>query len=60
MLAKNKIIKQKVAYINCISVFVLIFTKSTREQIRTATPLQAPAPQAGASTNFATRVWVQI
>lgn len=29
---------------------------STREQIRTATPLPAPAPQAGASTNFATRV----
>ena len=29
---------------------------STREQIRTATPFPAPAPQAGASTNFATRV----
>jgi site-specific DNA recombinase len=31
---------------------------STREQIRTATPLPAPAPQAGASTNFATRVFI--
>ena len=29
---------------------------STRKQIRTATPLPAPPPQDGASTNFATRV----
>ena len=29
---------------------------STQEEIRTPTPIQAPAPQAGASTNFAT--WV--
>lgn len=29
---------------------------STQEEIRTPTPFQAPAPQAGASTNFAT--WV--
>lgn len=27
---------------------------STQEEIRTPTPIQAPAPQAGASTNFAT------
>ena len=26
----------------------------TQEEIRTPTPFQAPAPQAGASTNFAT------
>ena len=30
---------------------------STRKQIRTATPLPAPPPQDGASTNFATRVF---
>lgn len=29
---------------------------STQEEIRTPTPVRAPAPQAGASTNFAT--WV--
>ena len=29
----------------------------TRKQIRTATPFQAPPPQDGASTNFATRVY---
>jgi len=27
---------------------------STQEEIRTPTPIQAPAPQAGASTNSAT------
>lgn len=27
---------------------------STQEEIRTPTPIRAPAPQAGASTNFAT------
>lgn len=31
---------------------------STQEEIRTPTPIQAPAPQAGASTNFAT--WVCV
>ena len=31
---------------------------STQEEIRTPTPIQAPAPQAGASTNSAT--WVYI
>ena len=47
--------------------WVLIFNKylnisvneinvCTQEEIRTPTPLRAPAPQAGASTNFAT--WV--
>lgn len=30
----------------------------TRKQIRTATPFQAPPPQGGASTNFATRVYI--
>lgn len=29
---------------------------STQEEIRTPTPVRAPAPQAGASTDFAT--WV--
>ena len=32
------------------------FVVSTQEEIRTPTPIRAPAPQAGASTNFAT--WV--
>lgn len=32
------------------------YLKCTQEEIRTPTPIQAPAPQAGASTNFAT--WV--
>lgn len=31
-------------------------TLCTQEEIRTPTPVRAPAPQAGASTNFAT--WV--
>lgn len=31
-------------------------TSGTQEEIRTPTPVRAPAPQAGASTNFAT--WV--
>jgi hypothetical protein len=34
----------------------LKLTSGTQEEIRTPTPIQAPAPQAGASTNFAT--WV--
>lgn len=32
------------------------FKLCTQEEIRTPTPIQAPTPQAGASTNFAT--WV--
>ncbi len=40
--------KQIIASIN--------LTSGTQEEIRTPTPIQAPAPQAGASTNFAT--WV--
>ena len=34
----------------------IFYYKSTQEEIRTPTPIQAPAPQAGASTNSAT--WV--
>ena len=37
----------------------MIYFKSTQEEIRTPTPIQAPAPQAGASTNFATWVFVR-
>jgi hypothetical protein len=35
----------------------LVEVSCTRKQIRTATPFQAPPPQDGASTNFATRVY---
>lgn len=35
---------------------MLAVISGTREEIRTPTPIRAPAPQAGASTNFATRV----
>ncbi len=31
-----------------------VVSLSAQEQIRTATPIQAPPPQDGASTNFAT------
>ncbi|GEM_PF-2089244 len=36
----------------------VILRVCTQEEIRTPTPIQAPAPQAGASTNFAT--WVSV
>lgn len=36
----------------------VILISCTQEEIRTPTPVRAPAPQAGASTNFAT--WVGI
>lgn len=36
--------------------WLFIIRVSTQEEIRTPTPIQAPAPQAGASTNSAT--WV--
>ncbi len=35
-----------------------IASMCAQEQIRTATPIQAPPPQDGASTNFAT--WARV
>lgn len=35
----------------------VVLTPCTQEEIRTPTPIQAPAPQAGASTNSATWVY---
>ena len=40
------------------STFNSVFLLGTRKQIRTATPVKAPPPQSGASTNFATRVFM--
>ena len=38
--------------------YLLKFAIGAQEQIRTATPVKAPPPQSGASTNFAT--WALI
>ena len=46
-------VKKKRTIVNNLQLFV---NSGIQKQIRTATPLQAPAPQAGASTNFAT--WI--